>query len=67
MSTTLKWKKIAAGHYRTTDNDFEIREVKSQQTGRRTEVVWEITARGNVLPYCEDTLRSAKDTVSRYY
>lgn len=62
------WKKIIEGHYQSKDNRFTIRRVKSMQTGRKTEVVWEIsTSEGYTLLFYEETLRDAKAVVARYY
>lgn len=61
-----RWTKVAGGHYRTADGDFEIKRVLSLRTGRRTEVVWEIVARGTTIR-CEESMRDAKGVVSRYY
>jgi len=66
--TNPRWKKISAGHYSTVDGDFEVKRVKSLQTGHRTEVVWEIVVRGRqTLPMCQDSLRDAKQVVGGYY
>lgn len=67
MKRAIAFIRIAAGHYATSDGAFAIKRVKSQQTGRRTEICWEVLSKSGPVGFCQESLRDAKLLVKGYY
>ena len=52
-------RKVALGVWETKDGRVRIKRVKSQQTGRKDDICFQLTIDGKVDPMCWDTRQEA--------